>query len=79
LLNSRLRRGADAVEQLCAGDERDAEAGTGQDQSAVSRIALKVVDASFDGAHGDRICDEIRLEARLDDEQAANLAKHVHG
>jgi hypothetical protein len=37
------------------------------------------MDSALDGADGDRIGYEIRLQARLDDKQATDLLKHRHG
>jgi hypothetical protein len=67
-----------AVEQLRAGHEWDAEACRRQDQAEIARVGLQVVDAPLNGADGDRVCDQIRFEARLDDEQATDLSKHLH-
>jgi hypothetical protein len=78
LLRDRLSVGPDAVEQLCAGDERDAQAGGGQDQSGIAGIILQIMDAPFDGADRDRISYQKRLQARLDDKQATDLSKHLH-
>jgi len=69
---------ADAVEQLCAGDEWHAEAGGRQDQSGIAGIILQVVEAPLDGANRDCVSHQIRLEARLDDKQSADLPKHLH-
>jgi hypothetical protein len=69
---------ADAVEQLSAGDERHTQAGRGEDQAGVTRIILQIMDASLDGADGDRVGYEIRFQTRLDDKQATDFPKHRH-
>jgi len=71
--------GPDAVQQLGAGDEGYPEARSGKDNPGVSRIALHVVDAAFDRPHCNGIGHQIRLQAGLDDEQAADFPKHGHG
>lgn len=67
------RGGTDAVEQLRAGDERHPKAGHGQQDSAVARIVLHIMDAALDRADGDCISDEERFQARLDGEEPAEL------
>ena len=66
--------GPHAVKQLPACNEWNAETRSGQHDAGIPRIVLHVMDAALDGANGDRICDEIGLQARLDDKQSADLA-----
>ena len=73
------RNGPDAVEQLGSGDEWNAKARGSQQHSPVAGIVLHVVDATFDRADSNGVGDKIGLQARLDDKQSADLAKHRHG
>ena len=75
---SRFRCRTDAVEQLGAGNERNAEARRGQYQAGISGIALQIMNAALDRADGDGVGHQIRLRAGLDDEKSADLSKHVH-
>ena len=64
------RQGRDrphAVEQFGAGNERDAEAGEGQQDAAIAGIVLHVMNAALDRSDRDRVGDEKRLQTRLDD------------
>jgi len=67
-----------AVQQFRTGNERQAQASNCQDNAAVSRIALHVVDAALNGTDGNRISDEKGLETGLDDKQSADLAQFGH-
>jgi hypothetical protein len=67
-----------AVQKLRSGYERDAEAGEGEQHAAIARINLHIMNAALDGAEGDGVGDQIRLQAGLDHEQATDFLQHLH-
>jgi hypothetical protein len=65
-----------AVENLGSGHEYRAGAGQEQQFAAPAGILRQVGAAPLDRAESERVDDQERLEASLDHEQAAHLAKH---
>jgi hypothetical protein len=68
----------DRVEKLGAGYEDDAGAGERQQVAAVPRIAVQVMLSALHGPDCNCVRDQPRFRARLDHEQAANLAEDLH-
>jgi hypothetical protein len=65
-----------AIDELRAGNKRNAEARQREQYAAVARIILHIVHAALDRSDGDGIGHQIRLEAGLDDEQSGEALQH---
>ena len=74
--NDRRGRGSYRIEQFPAGKEHHAGAREGQHHSAPAGILMEIDLAAIDRAERDRVDNQPRLKARLDDEQPADLAPH---
>jgi hypothetical protein len=67
-----------AVQKLCSSDKGYTEAGKRQQNAAIARVILHIVDAALDRPDGDCIGHQIRFEACLDREESGEALQHIH-
>jgi hypothetical protein len=80
-MRTELRRGCGrtrGIQELGPGEEDDAGAGQRKRPPEPAGNGLEVVPSAFDGAEGDGVRHDPRLEARLDHEQPPDFLQHRH-